>query len=193
MKNIWIFPDREQNSNSISTDGDRIASLTELIDVTEIPKAIILGIPQELITKHIGEKFIFAEYARMNNGQNLLSLSTIAGADKDNRIVYLTNLQIFSQNEKYSIPPIKTENFPEIENKYFDEFLDENSSIYDPVKIMLKNIDNNKHLTTFSSENLYQVTDKHDWMPKKKDRKKRLIVFAILFLSCLITILMINR
>lgn len=193
MKNIWIFPDREQNSNSISTDGDRIASLTELIDITLIPKAIVLGIPQELIAKYTGKKFIFAEYAKMSNGQNLLSLSIIAGTDKDNRTVYLTNLQIFSQNERFSIPPIKTKNFPEIENKYFDEFLDENSSAYDSVKIMLENIERNKHLKTFSSENLYQTTEKHDWMPKKKDRQKKLTIFLVLFVSFAVILLLINQ
>ncbi|MGX2951693.1 hypothetical protein ACWIUA_12480, partial [Ursidibacter sp. B-7004-1] len=120
MKNIWIFPDRDQNGNSISTDGDKIASLNELIDINLIPKSIILGIPKELITKNIGRKFIFAQYARINDNQNLLCLSIIAGTDKSNRTVYLTNLQIFSHNEKYAIPPIKTKNFPETEHQYLD-------------------------------------------------------------------------
>lgn len=183
--NYWILPDRKQYGKSLTLNSGKLKELREWFDLSKIPKEINFGIPEELLLTTKDEKFIFAQYARVDEHINMLCLSILAGLDCNDRLVTLTNVQIFS-NRDYQIPPIAPENLPDNEEKYVN-LLQEISLNNQSISYFLKCVDENPKLKTFSSEDLNNGEYKYDWTPKKKhDKKKYLAVLVFLGIICLL-------
>lgn len=185
--NYWVLPDRNQVGKSLTfKDGD-VKELREWMELSKIPKSIIFGIPEELILKD--EKIIFAQYARLDNGKNLLCLSMVAGKDCNNRLVTLTNLQIFSNNQ-YHIPPIIPDNAPNNEMSYFNDFRNISLNNNESIDNMLKAVNEKPFFKTFANEQLKNNQYPYDWTPKKKLKYVMLFSILLIILAVFVMIMM---
>jgi len=107
---IWILPNRNQNDeDTVLKNGERL-KLTSAINVVDLPKSIILGIPEGILKRNPDKDLIYAQYCRQQNpNRDIFVLSVKCGVDKDNRGVYLTVLQILNPGAdpgKMPEPPI---------------------------------------------------------------------------------------
>lgn len=184
----WILPDRKQYGKSFTLKGEELKELREWLDLSKIPKEINFGIPEELLLTKRDEKFLFAQYARIDKHTNMLCLSILAGLDCNGRLITLTNVQIFSDSG-YKIPPIEPKNLPDDEQNYVN-LLQEISSNNQYLNNFLKCVDENPKFKTFSSEDLNNGEYKYDWTPKKKHNKKKYLV-ALVFLSIIYLLFLI--
>lgn len=184
----WILPDRKQYGKSFTLKGEELKELREWLDLSKIPKEINFGIPEELLLTKRDEKFLFAQYARIDKHTNMLCLSILAGLDCNGRLITLTNVQIFSDSG-YKIPPIEPKNLPDDEQNYVN-LLQEISSNNQYLNNFLKCVDENPKFKTFSSEDLNSGEYKYDWTPKKKHNKKKYLV-ALVFLSIIYLLFLI--
>lgn len=181
----WILPDRKQYGKSFTLKGEELKELREWLDLSKIPKEINFGIPEELLLTKRDEKFLFAQYARIDKHTNMLCLSILAGLDCNGRLVTLTNIQIFSDSD-YQIPPIAPESLSDDERSYVG-LLQETSSNNQSLKFFLECVNENPKFKTFSSEDLNNGEYKYDWTPKKKrDKKKYLVASIFLSIMCLL-------
>ena len=192
MRNLWLIPDREQEGEISVLEGEKISLLHETLPLKKLPPALSFGIPKELLLKNLSNNFIYAQFGRLKNGQNIFARSIRAGQDRSGRTVTLTELQILEKGES---PKISVQVNANASDELQHFMLKMKNILSDPDNISRKKIDEMLNATkreqrpvTFSSELLTESVNKPDWTPRKKKiiNNTLMIVLAVLLISLVI-------
>jgi hypothetical protein len=174
MRNLWLLPDREQSGAICVFENDEITFLHETVNLAELPPALVLGIPEELLIENQESDFLFGQFFRLKN-LDIFCCSGRAGKDISGRTVVVTNMQMLRKGEIPRVPP---EFNSKASNDYVffmkaitDIFLDTQCESSKNILHMLTVVNNNIRLNSFSSERLSRAISKPDWMPSKKNTK----------------------
>jgi hypothetical protein len=174
MRSLWILPDRDQSGELMVNEDGGLKKLTDAINITSLPAALTLGIPEEILRCDHGEDVVYAQYARLS-GQALFCVSMRCGNDRAQRTVTLTNIQVLASDEAPSLPPpsfssqdsVVAEKLAKMQR----HFADRDDSVAKKVNSMLIAASKLPTFKTFASEPLVTTTNKPDWMPPKRNVK----------------------
>lgn len=194
-KNVWLLPDRKQSGRVQAIQDGRIEDAHKLINLSELPSALILGIPEEIFRKNSGRFFIFSQFAILESGVRIFCISAPAGKDISGRMVAISNLQYLEHEEEPNLippSPISIGKEDEMAINRNIEHCQKNPEILSSTREMLTAAkkSRNKRRRTFSSEELSFAADKPDWMPQKKNKKIKIfqLIFLLFFLIILLTL-----
>jgi len=172
MKISWILPDREQTGTMLLEHGGSIESLHIMLNLHILPRAFILGIPEELFLANRSQPVFFLQYARLGDGLGMFAASLEAGKDVGGRTVVLTLLI-----EQCEPAMLKSEIITEIEiptsevrcaNNLLSELTKQFSERTSPLNSLLQAIEQFPERQTFASEVLRRSANRPDWMKKKR-------------------------
>jgi hypothetical protein len=110
MRAYWILPNRDQSDVILASDGEKIQPLRQILDPKLRPEGFSHGVPTELLEKcepKAQSEILFAQrFPGWSGGKEILSVSSIAGADSSGRTVHLGLLFILEPDErpKFELP-----------------------------------------------------------------------------------------
>ena len=171
---MWVLPDREQNGEDHVLSNGRQCLLSEALNVTQLPKSLVLGIPEEVVEKKADDEgLIFAQFIRQPKlNRSLYALSVRCGRDRTGRIVFLTRLELLLSNE-LPIADVPAEPLLALDEAAMVarlglRLLDETDEWVNGLYRMLQATIDNPELSSFANVKLHRTHYKPDWMPKKK-------------------------
>lgn len=196
MRNIWLLPDYQQVGTIYAVEGNSEKPFHDMVDLTMLPSALVLGIPEEILAKNMEDDFVFGQFCRTAFGTDFFSCSIRAGKDKTGRSVTLTNLQILDVNEKPEIPPIQNDKVHDeaavAAHKLVAALTRQSSRAGLSIIEMLEAVKMKRDISSFSSERLYCSANPPGWMPKKKIASRIIVGFLLLCIAALCFVLL-NR
>lgn len=199
MKSFLLLPDYYQ-SGEINVWGDGMSlpvpvSICKDIPLRELPDCFILGIPESLLRAHVEQDFVFAQYARLNSKQSMLSFSIRGGLDKSGRTVVLTTLQLMMEGESLTFPPEAPPSLPfsigeknEIEGRAEAMIKLLQSDPPQNIKNMILAVKKHPKLRSFASEDSDSLAQKPQWTPLKKKYRYVIRLLVVFLLLALVTI-----
>jgi hypothetical protein len=103
MRAYWILPNRDQNDDTLASDGETIVPLKQILDPKLRPDGFSHGIPTELLEKWGQKAFAEILFAQRFSGwkgdRQLFTVSSTAGLDSSGRVVHLGLLFILEPHE----------------------------------------------------------------------------------------------
>ncbi|MEJ5991964.1 hypothetical protein WG902_18310 [Ramlibacter sp. PS3R-8] len=174
MRSIWLLPDREQAGIIRVATPEGIVNLGAAFDVTTLPAAIVLGVPEPVLRENISSDFLFAQFARMAGGTAVFCLSRRAGQDVKGRTVCITNLQLLDDGEAPAIPPpVPRISLSEEDSKAVNalraRLAAPASASAEVVQELLNAVRLHRWASTFASADTPRNANPYSWTPKKKD------------------------
>ena len=172
-KIVWVLPNRDQSGEDNVLVNGLPCRLAEALDVTKLPKCLVLGIPEEAVEKYgDDEKLVFAQFIRQPElRRSIYSLSVICGRDRTDRIVFLTLLQLFPINElpqgvptEPLLPPEEAEGAAKLQQRMrvgTDKWVKS-------VRRLLSGARSYPTLASFANVALHRMHYQPDWTPQKK-------------------------
>jgi hypothetical protein len=169
---IWVLPHRDQSGDEDVVKDGQFVKLTAALPVEQLPKELVLGIPESVLREHPEEDLIFGQYVRQpREGRALFALSVTCGKDKGGRTVYLTLLEILGLKEKPQLQP-PTEGLPDRERHKADKLRSRFGNPMDKwvrrVNEMLDVAEGSTEIDSFSSVSIPDAAFPPQWNPEKK-------------------------
>jgi hypothetical protein len=190
---LLLLPDFYQ-SGEINVWGDGMSlpmpvSIYKDIPLRELPDCFILGIPESLLRANVEQDFVYAQYARLNSKQSILSFSIRGGHDKSGRTVVLTILQLLGEGESLTFPPESPLSLPfsidkrnEIEGRAEAMIKLLQSDPPANIKNMILAVGQYPKLQSFASEDTDSLAQRPQWTPHKKKEYRFVIGIFVAFL-----------
>jgi hypothetical protein len=191
-RTLWILPHRSQTGETEVIEQGTLKRLTDVIQVTHLPKEIVIGIPESLLRNHAEEDFLFSQFHRKGyEGYDIFLISLKCGTDKEGRIVFLTMLRILAPSDdplgfqvEQSLPPEEVR----FATRLLERFQKQDDLWIKSIKNMLKAIENYNNFASFANIPIPNCVYLPDWPVKKK----LLRAFVIFLLIILIVILIFS-
>lgn len=168
MRNIWLLPDTEQTGEIKALENESLTPLHEAIDLGLLPKFFVLGIPESIVRENQDPDFMYAQYARIEDGKSVFSCSKRAGIDKSGRTIVLTNLQIINSGEHAIFPPPASVGVSQEIKNYMESFENKDASSVSDITLMLNAVDSSAGLKSFASARSVHAVNKPQWVPPRK-------------------------
>ncbi|WP_175926354.1 hypothetical protein [Burkholderia cepacia] len=173
MKAIWILPDRHQHGTMLLDQEGRIEPVHTALPMATLPKALTLGIPEELFQANRDQPVFWVQYARLSHSENLFAASLEAGKDISGRVVVLTLLVRLHAQETLQAEDITQFKAPTSEVECAQKLLRELARQFgeheSPLNALLAAVRQFPEYRTFASETLRRAVNRPDWMKKKSD------------------------
>lgn len=193
MKCLVLLPDFYQSGEIHAWSDGMLApvpvSVCKDIPLRELPDCFVLGIPESLLRANIEQDFVYAQYARLNSKQSILSFSIRGGHDKSGRIIVLTILQLLGEGESLTFPPEAPPSLPfsidkknEIEGRAEVMIRLLQSEPPANIKNMILAVEQYPKLRSFASEDADSLAQRPQWTPRKKKEYRFVIGILIAFL-----------
>ncbi|WP_334032894.1 hypothetical protein [Burkholderia gladioli] len=171
MKASWILPDRGQKGIVLLDRGVTLQPLHEVLPLARLPRAFILGIPEELFAGDRTEPVFFTQYARLDENDAIFSASLEAGKDVGGRAVVLTFLIQLHAKETIQADCTRLTKLPDSELDFADAVLNRLEKQFaepsSPLNELLTAVNQYPYKSTFASETLRRSANRPDWMKKK--------------------------
>lgn len=171
MKISWILPDREQTGTMLLEHNGSVEPLHIVLNLHLLPRAFILGIPEELFLANRNQPVFFLQYAQLGDGVGMFAASLEAGKDIGGRAVVLTLLIEKCEPEMLKhqiINDIKISTKEVLFAKdLLSELMKQFSKRTSPINSLLQAIKQYPERQTFASEVLMRSANRPEWMKKK--------------------------
>ena len=177
---FWVLPHRDQSGNEDVVRNGQLMKLTAALPVEQLPKELVLGIPESVLRKHPDQELVFAQYVRQpDKARAFFALSVTSGEDKGGRTVYLTLIEILGLGEKPRLQPA-VEGLPEGERRKAERLLSRLGNPENPkdkwvrrVAEMLKAAADRRGTDSFSNVSIPHAAFPPQWTPEKKKLSER--------------------
>ena len=178
---VWILPDRSQSGElNVIWHGHK-CGLCDVIDVHQLPRGLVLGVPEELIRKYGADDPIYAQLIR-DEEQQFFSLSTCCGLDEEGRIVHLTYLEIGSLADEPVLGWL-TEGLPEESSRRVENIKQRIEQKTDrwacEIVEMLRVAHNKKYIKSFANVETPRLQPSPVWAPQKVRRRRIKLVVGL--------------
>jgi len=175
---IWVLPHRDQSGDEDVLKEGRLCKLSAALQVEQLPKELVVGIPESVLMQHREDDLIFAQYVRQPlKNRALFALSITCGNDKDGRTVYLTAIEILGLTDR-PLLKLPVEGLPERERRIAETLLSRFGSRKDKwvrrTVEMLDAADRNREIDSFASVLIPNAAYPPRWTPEKKKLSGRL-------------------
>jgi hypothetical protein len=101
---MWVLPHRDQTGEDTVIFKGQRARLSEVVEVRSLPKALVLGIPEEAVERDGDKDLIFAQFIRQPElDRAVFGVSICCGADRSGRVVFLTAIQFLGSGQSPSL------------------------------------------------------------------------------------------
>lgn len=175
-KSLWVLPHRKQSEEShVLVDG-RKRRLEDALDVKQLPKGLVLGIPEEAISKHGKDSgLVFAQLFRQPDlSRAVLSVSVVCGKDISDRIVFLTLLRFYPIDECPLLEIPREPELPAEESKSAEMLRYRMHGVKDKwilgIRDLIDAYRRHPRYLSFSNVELVDAHFKPDWTPQKKTK-----------------------
>lgn len=189
MRNLWLLPDTNQTGNILSHENGNITPLHKSITLRDLPAAITLGIPEEILESQKKDDYVYGQFGRTKDNKNIFLCSSRAGKDVSGRTVVITNLRIFDANEPFDFAPEIDENASPDNKKLMQSLRsaleDQTNESTIKIRLMLNAAKFHSRLRSFSSEAIQRAAVPPDWPFIKKNDKKSIYKIAALIIAAL--------
>ena len=171
-KLVWVLPHRDQiGDDTVIADG-KLTTLSSVVDVGSLPKALILGIPEEVIGRYADEEVIFAQFVRRpSQGGGIFATSVRCGRDRTGRIVFLTALEFLGPGEfpslKFDMIGLQPEEAGRVV-RLKQQLSEEEDCWAKRVHHLLRAVQAEPDSMSFASIKLRRVHYRPAWYPEKK-------------------------
>lgn len=171
MKISWILPDRGQTGTMLLAHSGSIEPLHKVLNLHVLPRAFILGIPEELFLTNRNQPVFFLQYARLGDGLGMFAAALEAGKDIGGRAVVLTLLIEQCEPAMLKFEMIADIEIPTSETVCAKDLLSELTKQFSerasPLNSLLNAIEQFPERQTFASEVLRRSANRPEWMKKK--------------------------
>ena len=97
---VWVLPHRDQTGEDAVIVNGKPARLSDVVEVRSLPKALVLGIPEEAVERDIDKDLIFAQFIRQPElVRAIFGVSICCGTDRSGRVVFLTAIQFLASGQ----------------------------------------------------------------------------------------------
>jgi len=169
---IWVLPHRDQADDEDVVKNGRPAKLTVALAVQDLPKELIIGIPESVLQGRHKQEVLLAQYVRQrSHARALFALSTPCGKDKGGRTVYLTLIEVLpTDGLPERSPSLEGLSGPELSKA--QQILSRLAFCVDPwsrrIHDMLEAVSRHGEIDTFCSTTVPNAAYPAQWTPKKK-------------------------
>ncbi len=172
MNIIWILPHRSQDDDEAVIVNGVSCRLSDALDVSTLPPAVTLGIPESVLRKHGTNDLIFSQFVRdAPSVRSYYILSVPAGKDKGGRAVYLTALTVLEAGEHIpSLLPTDELDGPErdLAKTLQQRLQDVQDHWAARVQEMIKAVRHNPNVVSFANVLIPRSPYPSRWTPEKK-------------------------
>lgn len=172
MKSLWLEPDYAQSGIVWCDEAGVKQPAHEALPLATLPRALVLGIPEEILAIHVDDEFVFAQFCRSDE-ENYFACSIRAGADISGRTVTLTHLQRLARGESPKIPPEASNTLHGNASAAMRKLIDvlaKDSPARAATYAMLAAVASQDHLRSFANVWMQRSANPPSWMPQKKKR-----------------------
>ena len=187
---FWILPHRDQSGDEDVVKDGQLIKLTAALSVEQLPKELVLGIPESVLRGHREQELIFAQYVRdRSKGRAFFAISVTSGKDKDGRTVYLTFVEILGLGERPQLQPT-VEGLPQGERRKAEKLLSRLGNLNNlkdkwvrRVSDMLKAGTAHRWIESFSNVSIPDAAFPPQWTPEKKAQRALAIAVSVCALA----------